>query len=51
MESELQRLRGEVLQAAGAEAAATRQNLEIYSQVALADAQQAYDQTIGRFPV
>jgi hypothetical protein len=25
--------------------------LEIYSRVALADAQQAYDQTIGRFPV
>ena len=30
---------------------ATRQSLEIYSRVALADAQQAYDQTIGRFPV
>ena len=30
---------------------ATRQSLEIYSRVALADAQQAYDQAIGRFPV
>ena len=30
---------------------ASRQSLEIYSRVALADAQQAYDQTIGRFPV
>jgi hypothetical protein len=30
---------------------ASRQSLEIYNRVALADAQQAYDQTIGRFPV
>jgi integrase/recombinase XerD len=30
---------------------ASRQSLEIYSRVALADAQQACDQTIGRFPV
>ena len=30
---------------------ASRQSLEIYSRLALSDAQQAYDQTIGRFPV
>jgi hypothetical protein len=30
---------------------ATRQSLEIYSRIALADAQQAYDQAIGRYPV
>jgi hypothetical protein len=30
---------------------AAEPSLEIYSRVALADAQQAYDQTIGRFPV
>jgi hypothetical protein len=30
---------------------ASRQSLEIYSRVAIANAQQAYDQTIGRFPV
>ena len=29
----------------------SRQSLEIYSRVDLAAAQQAYDQTIGRFPV
>ena len=30
---------------------ATRQSLEIYSRIALADAQQRYDDVIGRFPV
>ncbi len=30
---------------------ATRQSLEIYSRIALADAQQSYDQAIGRYPV
>ena len=30
---------------------ASRQSLEIYSRLALSDAQQAYDQTINRFPV
>jgi integrase/recombinase XerD len=30
---------------------ATRQSLEIYSRIALADAQHAYDQAIGRYPV
>ncbi len=30
---------------------ASRQSLEIYSRLALTDAQQTYDQTIGRFPV
>ncbi len=30
---------------------ATRQSLEIYSRIALADAQQAHDQAIGRYPV
>jgi integrase/recombinase XerD len=30
---------------------ATRQSLEIYSRIALADAQQAYDQAIGRYRV
>ena len=30
---------------------ATRQSLEIYSRIALADAQQAYDDAIGRYPV
>jgi integrase/recombinase XerD len=30
---------------------ATRQSLEIYSRLALADAQQAYDKIIGQFPV
>ena len=30
---------------------ATRQSLEIYSRIALADAQDAYDQAIGRYPV
>ncbi len=29
----------------------TRQSLEIYSRVALADAQQHYDGVIGQFPV
>ena len=29
---------------------ACRQSPEIYSRLALSDAQQAYDQTIGRFP-
>jgi len=30
---------------------ASRQSLEIYSRIALADAQESYDQVIGRFPV
>jgi integrase/recombinase XerD len=30
---------------------ATRQSLEIYSRLALADAQQRYDDAIGDFPV
>jgi integrase/recombinase XerD len=30
---------------------ATRQSLEIYSRLALADAQQRYDEVIGDFPV
>ena len=30
---------------------ATRQSLEIYSRLALADAQQRYDDVIGNFPV
>ena len=30
---------------------ATRQSLEIYSRLALADAQQRYDDVIGDFPV
>ena len=30
---------------------ATRQSLEIYSRIALADAQQAYEDAIGRYPV
>ena len=30
---------------------ATRQSLEIYSRIALANAQEAYDQAIGRYPI
>ncbi|MGI8693544.1 MAG: hypothetical protein ACR2JK_11710 [Geodermatophilaceae bacterium] len=30
---------------------ASRQSLEIYSRLALTDAQASYDQAIGRFPV
>ena len=30
---------------------ASRQSLEIYSRLALSDAQASYDQAIGRFPV
>ena len=30
---------------------ATRQSLEIYSRLALADAQQRYDEVVGNFPV
>ena len=30
---------------------ASRQSLEIYSRLAIADAQHEYDQVIGRFPV
>jgi integrase/recombinase XerD len=30
---------------------ATRTSLEVYSQIALADAQQSYDKVIERFPV
>jgi len=30
---------------------ASRQSLEVYSRIALADAQQSYDQVIDRFPV
>ena len=30
---------------------ASRQSLEIYSRIALTDAQESYDQVIGRFPV
>ena len=30
---------------------ASQQSLEIYSRIALADAQESYDQVIGRFPV
>jgi integrase/recombinase XerD len=30
---------------------ASRQSLEIYSRLSLADAQKTYDQTISRFPV
>jgi integrase/recombinase XerD len=30
---------------------ATRQSLEIYSRIALANAQEAYDQAIGHYPV
>ena len=30
---------------------ASRQSLEIYSRIALADAQESYDQVIARFPV
>ena len=30
---------------------ASRQSLEIYSRLALAEAQEEYDQAIGRFPV
>jgi len=36
---------------AGASALATRQSLEIYSRLALADAQQRYEEVIGDFPV
>jgi integrase/recombinase XerD len=30
---------------------ATRESLEVYSRIALADAQQSYDDAIDRFPV
>lgn len=31
--------------------AKSRKSLEIYSRLSLADAQESYDQAIGRFPV